>query len=149
MRQKLVALLDTLTAFFVFALVTTAIHEFFHANVTRALGGSAYVVFGWFGGYAVPSGVSGLSLIAVAFSGGIGTFLLFLYFERWWLEDPTDYYVRIPCRFFMLSQLFYAIAEGTYFLGLHSNLWLGGQVAQVVAVIVLAFWYLWWKNDHR
>ena len=142
MRRKLLALADVLTAFFIFAMLTTAWHEFIHANVTRALGGSAYVVFSWFGGYCVPSGVSGLGLIAVAFSGGIGTFLLFLYFERYWLEDPSDYYVRIPCRYFLLSQLFYAIAEGTYFAGLHTNLWLGGQVAQVVAVMVLAVWYL-------
>lgn len=146
MRQKLAALADVLTAFLVFALVTTAIHEFFHANVTRALGGSAYVVFGWFGGYAVPSGVSGLSLVVVAFSGGIGAFLLFLYFERWWLEEKQDYYARIPCRFFMLGQLFYSIAEGTYFMGLHTNLWLGGQVSQIIAVMVLGFWYLWWEK---
>ena len=142
MRHKLLSLADVLTAFVFFSFITVAFHEWVHSVVTRALGGSAYVVYYFLSGYAVPSGVSGLALVIVALSGGMGCFLLFLYFDRFWLEDPSDYYTRIPCRFFLLGQLFYAIAEGTYFMGLHTNLWLGGQVAQVVAVMVLAVWYL-------
>jgi hypothetical protein len=140
-RATFSALLDALTAFFVFAMVTTCFHEFIHANVTRMLGGSAYVVFNWFGGYTVPSGVSGLALIAVAFSGGMGAFLLFLYFDRWWLEDPNDQYTRIPCRFFMINSLIYGLGEGLWMAGIVPNIYDFSLFASIVSLIILASWY--------
>lgn len=145
MREKLTALLDVLTAFFVFAMLTTAWHDYIHANVTRALGGSAYVVFSWFGGYAVPSGVSGLALIAVAFSGGIGTFLLYLYFDRWWLEDPSDQFTRIPCRFFMINSLIYGVGEGLWMAGVVPSIYDFSLFASVASVLIVAGWYLFYS----
>ena len=147
MRKKVEVILDIATSILVFALLTTAFHEFVHANVTRALGGSAYVVFQWTSGYCVPSGVAGMSLVAVGFSGGLGVALLYLYFERWWLSDPGDKNVRMVCRFYMLGQFLYALGEGTYFLDWHSNLVAWSAVSQIIAVMILAAWYLWWRNN--
>ena len=146
MRKKLETALDLAIAFVFLLTFCTAYHEYVHAVVTGALGGSAYVHFSFIGGYAVPSGVSGTGLIAVAFSGGLFCALVLWYIQHWWLNEPTDWNCRLVCRYFMLGQLFYGIAEGTYFMGLHTNLWLGGQVSQVIAVMALAAWYLLGKG---
>jgi|GEM_PF-3608492 len=147
MRKKLETALDLAIAFIFLLTFCTAYHEYGHAVVTEELGGSATVHFSLVGGYAVPSGVSGTELIVVAFSGGLLCALVLWYIQFWWLNEPTDWNTRLVCRYFMLGQLCYGIAEGTYFMGLHSNLWLGGQVAQVIAVMVLAFWYLYWEKS--
>ena len=142
MRQKLETALDLAIAFAVFIALVTCFHEYFHSVVTKALGGTAPVYFSFMGGYAVPSGITGTELVVVAFSGGLLCALVLWYIQRVWLDEPLDWNCRLVCRYFMLGQLFYGLFEGAYFMGLHTNLWLGGQVAQVVAVMVLAVWYL-------
>lgn len=133
---------DVILSALIFMCLTTAIHEYFHANVTEALGGKAYVHYSWIGGYAVPSGVSGLSLILVAFSGGLGTALFYFYLQRRWLEEPNDYYFRFPCRYFMLEQLIYGIGEGLWMAKIIPNLQDWSLVASIIALMLIAFWYL-------
>jgi len=127
-RKKLLSLTDFLTAFFVFSLVTVAFHEYLHATVAKLLGGSAVVHYNFFSGYAVPVGLEGWKLVLTAFAGGVGCFLLFLYFFLWWLEEPNDYYVRLACLYWLGTQLVYGLAEGLKF-------WIGGIDLQLASIL--------------
>jgi len=119
-RRILEIILDLITAFLCFGMVTVAFHEYCHFNILRLFQGDGYVIFYWFAGYVaitkVPPTILGKFLTALA--GGVGCFLLFLYFDQWWLEDPTDRWVRVACRFHLVSQLVYGIGEGLWFIGI-------------------------------
>jgi len=118
-KERIIHLVDFLTAFLVFSMVTVAFHEYGHATLTRALGGTAEVKYLFFSGYTVIDGLSGATLVAVAFIGGLGCFLLFLYFYLWWLDEAPDYYARLACLYWLGTQLAYGILEGIHF-------WVGG-----------------------
>jgi len=119
-KRFLEILLDLITAFIVFGMITVAYHEYCHFNVLRTMGGDGYVIFYWFAGYVVPTKLppTVLGCFLTALAGGIGCFLLYLYFDQWWLEDPTDRWVRVACRFHLVSQLVYGIGEGLWFIGM-------------------------------
>jgi len=129
----------------VFSLVTVAFHEYIHANVARLFGGDAYVRYYFFSGYTIISNLSGWPLALVALSGGIGCFLLFLYFFVWWLEEEPDRYVRLPCFYFMINQLTYGILEGGIFLGLPISFALAGIISMVAGFWATIVYILeWW-----
>ena len=141
MRKYIIAL-DVLTSFWVFSAVTLAWHEACHAWVTRLLGGQASVVYYFLSGYTVISNISGWALVIVALSGGIGCFLLFLYFFLWWLEDPSDRYVRLPCLYFLANQLCYGLFEAGIFLGLPVSFEFASLISTGIALIPTVAWVI-------
>ena len=111
-RRAALSILDFVTGFIVFSLATVAIHEYFHANVARMLGGDAVVVYWWLGGYTAVHGSFELWQVAlIALSGGFSCFLLYLYLFLWWLEDPSDRNVRVAAFYYMVNQLVYGFLE--------------------------------------
>jgi hypothetical protein len=133
-KEAALHVLDGLTGFLVFSLMTVAFHEYLHANVARAFGGSATVVYYLFSGYtAVEGAFTPWQLALIALSGGLGCFLLFLYMFLWWLEDPSDKYTRVPCLYFLVNQLVYGWLE---LAGLIYPLLIPFPIACLVATVV-------------
>lgn len=147
LKRSLLNLLDALTAFFIFSTLTVSFHEYLHANVARAFGGSATVVYYLISGYtAVEGAFAPWQLALVALSGGLGCFLLYLYLFLWWLEDPSDKYVRVPCLYFLVNQLVYGWLE---LAGLIYPLLIPFPIACLVATIValgatLVYMFRYW-----
>ena len=128
------AVLDGLTGFLVFSLMTVALHEYLHANVARLLGGRATVVYYVLSGYTLVEGsFQPWQLALIALSGGLGCSLVFLYLLLWWLEDPSDRYVRVPCLYFTVNQLAYGLLE---LAGLYAPLVVPTPIASLVATVV-------------
>jgi len=111
-RRLLLDAVDMLTGFMLMSTFVVAYHEYVHAIVARAVGCDAYVVYFFLGGYTYVSNISNvLQAIAIGLSGGLACFAVFLYFFKWWLEDPSDRNLRPPCVYWMANQLAYGSLE--------------------------------------
>jgi hypothetical protein len=149
LREKLLNLVDMLVGFFVFAMMTVGIHEYFHANVARMLGGEAEVVFNWLWGYTIVTGNFDLWQIAlIALSGGFFTFILYLYFFKWWLEDPSDKYVRVGCFYFVVNQFIYGWLElASFFYPTLLPLTVTSAYSTIVSLgLTLIYFFKWWNE---
>lgn len=131
-------------AYVFFLTFVTSYHEWGHAVITRAFGGTAPVYFSFFGGYAVPSGVTGAELVVVAFSGGLLCALILWYIQWWWLDEPADWNSRLVCRFFMLNNLIYGIGEGLWMAGAVPSIYDFSLFASVASLLIVAGWYLYY-----
>jgi len=111
-------IVDVLTSAFVFFMLTLAWHEFCHLMVLKVLGGDGYIIYTLLGGFVIITKAPDtlLELVLVYLSGGLGCSLLYAYFYFWWLEEPTDRYVRLICLAFLISQIAYAVLEALWFM---------------------------------
>lgn len=131
--------------FFAFAYFRHAIHEWCHLTVLQYFGGDGYIVNNiW--GVGVHFTKMPTNVTAVAFAGGLGIALFYLFLMYMdWDDDPEQAAAFPPL---ILSQLFYGIVEGMWIFG---NPDLYNQYASIahglgfgVGVLVSAYLLIAW-----
>jgi len=124
MRERVYLAADLLITFVIYWLMGVALHEYWHANVARALGYPTKAVFGWTWGYVVPEVMpAGWDAWVIALSGGGGVALFYIwiaFFVDDWEHD--------------LVMWFFAPLHGSY--AIFEALWYAAGVPFVWALIV-------------
>lgn len=137
------SLLKYFVHFFVFMMMATGIHEWFHLGVLRILGGDGHIKMTWFGGVCIVDAMPRCCMWLFYLSGGAFTALVFFLLS--WFHE-TEIEERCAVLPYIINQCVYAIYEcvfitrlpfGTY---IKYGMLLGAMTFSIG--IIIGFWIL-------
>jgi hypothetical protein len=134
----------------IYTMFSVAVHEYFHYNVLRMLGGEGYAVFTWFGGAVViekfPPNPQAMTLVALA--GGVGVGML-LIFSAIWDYISKDFEEMLAELVIGFAQLSYGLYEGLFWWlprpEYHTWAQLAGAVGSLTGAAIGM--YLWSRGE--
>jgi len=149
--NKLESVAELLFYVVVYLMFSVAVHEYFHYNVLRMLGGEGYATFTWFGGAVVitkaPPQPWGMLLVAL--TGGVGTGI-FLIAAAYWDYVSRDFEEMLAELIIGFAQLSYGIFEGFFWWLPRPDYYTYAQVVSSVGALigVVIGAYLWNKQNN-
>ena len=140
LKRLLLSIAEFSVCYFLYSLVSTAIHEWFHLETLIRLGGQGYIQKTWFGGVCIPTVPPQHHAWLFYLSGGLLTGLFYLALAYWdWIDEDWEEYSALHlCGW---PQITYAVFEMLFIDKLSLSQYLvWATVAQLVGLgIALVF----------
>ena len=112
------ALIEFLVHYLVYAFITVGLHEYFHLQTLRLLGGDGYIRLTWMGGYCVAEVLPKHGIWLWYLSGGLFTALV-LFLLSWFMENEIEEKAAVLP--FIFEQIGYGFYEMLFITRLSSS----------------------------